>query len=240
MAEKEKNQFKFWKRSQLTTENPKQRAWTMELFEDSCCEFWRDLIEEFCVETYYIYHDKDINADGTPKKPHYHVLMYFPGKKAYLQLLDFAIACGAPHSGEQPVIIPVNSLCAMCRYLVHRDNAEKYQYNEEDVHCINSTFQRYIEHCEISEDLDSVVIQIEDFIEQENIVSFWVLCMKLRYCPLEWSRVVKKQLSIYFRELLKSRLWTIEHEGGLSNANKLLSGERHLNNNLVGVDENDS
>lgn len=239
MSENQKSQFKFWKRSSLEAENPSYRAWTFELFEDSCCEFWRDLVEEFCVETYYIYHDKDLNADGTPKKPHYHVLCYFPGRKTYKQLLDFAIACGAPHSGEQPVIIPVNSLCAMCRYLVHRDNADKYQYNEGDVHCINSTFERYIEHCEISEDLDSVICSIEDFIEDENIVSFWVLCRKLRDCPTEWNRVVKKQCSVYFKEYLKSRLWTIQQFGGVENADRIVSGDITINNNLVGV-ENDS
>lgn len=74
----------------------------------------------------YILHDKDIDADGNPKKPHYH----FYGKSSdKLTSSGIAYRVHVPESACRVVSRWKGAL----RYLVHADNPEKYQYNISDI-----------------------------------------------------------------------------------------------------------
>lgn len=72
-------------------------------------------------------HNKDVNDDGTPKKPHYHLLLKFASLKSSNQiqslLVDFTMVL--------PIV--VSNLKQYARYLIHADNEEKFQYNFNDV-----------------------------------------------------------------------------------------------------------
>ena len=55
------------------------RTWTFVLYEDSAPENWRQLLDDMHIEWVESpWHDKDINADGKPKKKHKHILLLFP------------------------------------------------------------------------------------------------------------------------------------------------------------------
>ena len=41
-------------------------------------------------------HNKDVNADGTPKKPHWHVILTFKGLKSYEQVKAITDKLNAP------------------------------------------------------------------------------------------------------------------------------------------------
>lgn len=72
-------------------------------------------------------HDKDVDEDGKPKKPHYHLLLKFSSLKSQSQV---QIICGAITDVE-PIII--SNFKMYGRYLLHLDNKEKYQYNQDEV-----------------------------------------------------------------------------------------------------------
>lgn len=104
------------------------RYWTFLVYEDSAPENWRAILDDFhmpWVESPL--HDKDLNPDGTEKKPHRHIMTYFEGKKNYNQVLEIASSVGSP----QP--LPVLSPQGLIRYFVHLDNPEKFQYNLLDI-----------------------------------------------------------------------------------------------------------
>lgn len=72
-------------------------------------------------------HDKDINPDGTEKKPHYHVVCYYDNpttSKAVKELVCDKL------NGTIP--IKLESLRGMYRYHLHLDNPEKFQYDDRD------------------------------------------------------------------------------------------------------------
>ena len=62
------------------------RVWTFLVYPDSAPENWRDLLDEQHIEFIVSpLHDRDINPTGEPKKPHWHLMLTFEGKKSYEQ-----------------------------------------------------------------------------------------------------------------------------------------------------------
>lgn len=73
-------------------------------------------------------HDCDKNEDGTPKRPHLHVVVHLGvSRRKYLQIIselsDWTMLSSDAFSAE-----PVNNLEGCLRYLIHLDNPEKFQY----------------------------------------------------------------------------------------------------------------
>lgn len=111
----------------------KTRAWTFELYNDSCTKEWEKILIESHIQFAYAYHDKDLNETGEKKKPHYHVLIYFEGPTTYSNALELANRVGCANG----IIQPVSSVRGMIRYFTHKDNADKYQYNDDIVQVRN-------------------------------------------------------------------------------------------------------
>lgn len=104
------------------------RNWTCVLYEDSMPDNYVDVLDEEHIEWIESpWHDKDINADGSAKKKHKHLLLLFGGVKSYEQVKELTDKLGAP--------IPqrVHNAKAMVRYMAHLDNPDKAQYNPEDI-----------------------------------------------------------------------------------------------------------
>ena len=81
----------------------------------------------------YIFHDKDLKKDGTPKEPHFHVnLILFSARK----LVDIR----RWFFGFDLQGLPANTLAQFCMdigashdYLTHKENPEKFQYNSDNI-----------------------------------------------------------------------------------------------------------
>lgn len=104
------------------------RNWTFVLYEDSAPDNWRALLDELHIEWVESpWHDRDVNADGQPKKKHKHILLLFGGVKSYEQVLEVTSSLNSP--------IPqrVHNAKAMVRYMAHLDNPEKAQYNPSEI-----------------------------------------------------------------------------------------------------------
>ena len=148
-------------------------------------------------------HDKDVNPTGEPKKAHFHVLLMFEGVKTSEQARQIfekfdGVGCET-----------VNSLRGYARYLCHLDNPEKYQYSPEDVKCLCGA--DYIATIGLAIDKYKALAEMEDFCEQYNITSFYLLSRYATKFRSDWSRILKDSGSVYMREYLKSRKWSIEN-----------------------------
>ena len=100
------------------------RNWTFVLYEDSAPDNWREVLDEEHIEWIESpWHDKDINADGSPKKKHKHILLMFGGVKSYEQVKEITDKLG------QPIPQRTHNARAMVRYMAHLDNPEKAQYD---------------------------------------------------------------------------------------------------------------
>lgn len=104
------------------------RNWTFVLYEDSAPDNWRDILDDLHIEWIESpWHDKDINADGEPKKKHKHITLLFGGVKSYEQVKEVTDKLNSP--------IPqrCHNVKAMVRYMAHLDNPEKAQYSVSDI-----------------------------------------------------------------------------------------------------------
>lgn len=97
------------------------------VYPESAPEDWVEQLKQtgltFCVSPL---HDKDINPDGTPKKPHYHVIVSWSNTTTYRSaraLAETMLNCPRPQLLKNPT--------GAYRYHQHKDNPEKYQYQEQ-------------------------------------------------------------------------------------------------------------
>lgn len=113
-----------------TKKSTRSRYYTFIAYPESAPKNWRDIIDDNHVSwAVSPLHDKDVNPDGTPKKPHWHVLIAFDSLKSYEQ----ANAIGA---GINATIAQIaESPRALVRYFAHMDNPDKAQYDKREIEC---------------------------------------------------------------------------------------------------------
>jgi len=115
-------------KSSAGVKDTRTRNWTFILYEDSAPLDWADILDNEHIEWIESpWHDKDINANGEPKKKHKHILLLFQGKKSYEQIKAIT---DKVHS---PIPERCHNAKAMVRYMVHMDNPEKAQYSVSDI-----------------------------------------------------------------------------------------------------------
>lgn len=107
-------------------DNLKGRHFWYVVYPESAPTDWIEQLRQtglaFCVSPL---HDKDVNPDGQPKKPHYHVIISWSNSTTYRSartLCDTILNCPRPQMLKNPT--------GAYRYHQHKDNPEKYQYTE--------------------------------------------------------------------------------------------------------------
>lgn len=179
------------------------RVFATVVYPDSAPADWQDRLKATMWKGFISpLHDKDLNADGTPKKPHYHVLIMFGtnSKKSYeTQIKPVFESCFEKgFAGREIVVSPQG----YARYLCHIDNPDKAQYNKNDVVCFGGA--DYITTINCAEDNNRIQKEIISFIEDNEVMYFHHL---ITYCIAnneEWYQFLTK--SCYFtREYLKSK-----------------------------------
>lgn len=106
----------------------RQRNWTFILYPESCHPRWRSVLDDLHLPwAESPLHEHDINADGEPKKPHWHIILCFDGVKTYDQIKEITDSV----MGTRPEI--VRNVRSMIRYFAHLDNPEKWQYPTQEI-----------------------------------------------------------------------------------------------------------
>lgn len=149
----------------------KKRYWAFVAYPDSVPEDWRDRLRETGLQCAVSpLHDKDIDPDGNPKKPHWHVILAYDGPTTYNNVKTLT------DSLNSPIPQPLAQIRGYYRYLTHKDNPDKYQYDERDIITINGF--AISDFCEITKSevmatkrklqqliLDMDVIEYADFMD---------------------------------------------------------------------------
>ena len=104
------------------------RNWCVIVYPDSAPSNWRDIIDDYHIA--WIegpLHNLDVDPDGEVKKPHWHILLLFEGKKSFDQIKEITDKLNAP--------IPEKAASARgsVRYMAHLDYPDKAQYSISDI-----------------------------------------------------------------------------------------------------------
>lgn len=175
-----------------STRDGRYRQWTIVVYPESAPADWRDKLNGLqWVESPL--HDKDTNPDGSMKKSHWHIMIFFEGKKSYEQIKKIADSI----NGASPQY--VQSITGMVRYLAHLDNPEKAQYDKSKIIGHGIDVSKYLES---ENDIDELEQTIEVYCEENNIIEYASLVRISRQFE-GWHKCVSTH-TIHFRAFVNS------------------------------------
>lgn len=149
------------------TINIKKRNWGAVIYPDSAPNDWKEILKlkgiTFAVSPL---HDKDIDPTGEKKKPHYHIIMCFGSPTTFNNVKTIMDEL------NQPIPIPLESVRGYYRYFTHKDNPDKYQYDDKEIELFNGF------------DVTDVLNNFEVFQALKEIQSLIVELNIFEYCDL--------------------------------------------------------
>lgn len=177
------------------------------VYPESAPADWQDILARNLIPAFISpLHDKDVNPNGEPKKPHYHVMLMFDGVKTPEQVSEVFNSIGGVGCEV------VQSIRGYARYLCHLDNPEKVQYDTSDVRCLAAA--DYIGTIGLAIDKYKALGEMQDFCEQYNVVSFYALAKYARSERSDWHRILCDCGAVFMREYLQSRKWSVDQGYG--------------------------
>lgn len=182
------------------------RTWTFIGYPESMPENWRDILVDLGVPwACSPLHDKDINPTTNEiKKPHYHFVLSFEGKKSYEQIKEITDKFNAPAPQK------TNSIRGVVRYFAHLDNPEKAQYNVAEIQSGMGFDVGDALKLSVSEE-DHIVEALEDFILDNRMKEYNHFFMWIRTEHPEWRTTARKHGN-HFNNLIKSIRYEEERE----------------------------
>ena len=110
----------------------KKRYWAFCAYPESLPADWKDqLVQTGLPCAISPLHDRDLNPTGEVKKAHYHVILCYNGPTALSVVAKLTQQLGQPNPQA------IENVKGYYRYLSHKDNPEKAQYDEKDIETLN-------------------------------------------------------------------------------------------------------
>lgn len=184
----------------MAEKNVKKRNWAFVLYPESAPEDWREQLQKTGLPCAISpLHDRDVNATGEQKKPHYHVMVFYQGPTSYNVVKRLTDGL------NQPIPQVVEQVRGYYRYLTHMDNPEKAQYAPSDIQTLNGfDIGDYVDMTK-SEVL-KVCRALMDYIRENDIMEYADL-MDMTMCegvPSDWFDVASSR-TLFFTGYLRSR-----------------------------------
>lgn len=116
-------------------------------------------------------HDRDIDEDGSLKKSHYHLLLAYSSATTLSNIKGWFNACGMPESELHSVRVCASGV-GYYRYLTHKDNPEKAQYNDSDVRVFNDSDELFKKFSKTAFDKTEDLVRIFQIVDELKTISF--------------------------------------------------------------------
>lgn len=184
-----------------STKQREQRflSWTAVVYPgESLPEDWQNTLNGLMVRwAASPVHDKDINPDGTTKKPHRHLLLAFRTVKTYEQAKEITDRLG----GTIPQ--PCRDTRGLVRYFLHLDNPEKAPYERKDI-VAGGGFDLEDALKPTGSEEEDILDEMCQFIEDNWIVEFCDFNSYVRHERKEWRGLLRKNC-FYLCQIIKSQ-----------------------------------
>lgn len=182
------------------------------VYPDSAPADWIEILKGCLIQMFISpLHSPVINDnDEHERKAHYHVLIMFDNVKTLAQAEEISHLV----NGTNPIM--VNSLRSYARYLCHLDNPDKEQFGSDAcMRVISTCGADYYEVISLNTDRLQVIHEMIVFVENYDIVSFYILAKYAAEHNDSWHRALTTNCTVYMKHYLQSRLWSKER--GLMN-----------------------
>lgn len=184
----------------MADKNVKKRNWAFVLYPESAPADWREQLQKTGLPCAISpLHDRDMNATGEPKKPHYHVMVFYQGPTSYNVVKRLTDGL------NQPIPQVVEQVRGYYRYLTHMDNPEKAQYPASEIRTLNGfDIGDFVEMTK--SEVTKVCRALMDYIRENDLMEYADL-MDMTMCegvPPEWFDVASSR-TLFFTGYLRSR-----------------------------------
>jgi len=154
--------------------NVKKRHWACVVYPESAPQDWREILRQTGLQCAISpLHDADVRADESEKKAHWHVILCWTGPTTY------SVACAVTERLNAPAPQALDSVKGYYRYLTHKDDPDKVQYDEADIELIGGfDIRDYVEMTR--SEIFAIKEQIQAYIIERDIVEYATLLDMLR------------------------------------------------------------
>lgn len=182
-----------------TKKSIKKRNWAFVLYPESAPADWFDRLKQSgLMGAVSPLHDKDINADGEPKKAHYHVILVYGNTTTFNNVKSLT------DSLNQPIPQALEQIRGYYRYLTHKDNPEKYQYSDSDIVTFGGfDISDFVEMTK--SEVTKYIKEIHAFVRDNNITEYSDLCDMLIDAGLEELYEVAINHTLFVNSYISSR-----------------------------------
>ena len=190
--------------------------WTFIVYPDSAPDNWQQILKGLSIPCAVSpLHDKDLNADDTEKKAHWHIFLEYDSLKSYDQVKEDTDL----FNGTIPKII--KSPIGMIRYFIHKDNPEKHQYKWADITVYNGfDIDKYDQYTQ--SELDQIIADITKYIDDNQIYEYADLIAITRSKSFDksedWYHIIRTN-TIFFSKYITSRRCTFQ-QNAIQKANE--------------------
>lgn len=150
-------------------------------------------------------HDRDIEDDGSLKKAHYHLLLSYSSATTLNNIRGWFKVCGMPDSDLHSVRVCASAV-GYFRYLTHKDNPEKTQYNAKDIRVFNDSDELFKKFSKTASDKIDDLVRIFQIVDDLNTISFHSLIQYLMFNERELFKLLTSSsaLAICVKEYQRS------------------------------------
>lgn len=168
----------------------KARYWWAIVYPESAPENWRDKLNDMLITWVASpLHDKDLNEDGSFKKPHYHVIILFDNTYTYSYASGIFSEINAVFPDLASKVI-IKKISSAIKYLYHENSKEKASYDKDNLTFSEDfVIERYEDqptHEQLKEQDRKLLIEILDYIEENNVTELNDLVVYCRFNNLDW------------------------------------------------------
>lgn len=123
-------------------------------------------------------HDRDVQDDGSLKKGHYHLLLAYSSATTLNNIRGWFKVCGMPESDLHSVRVCASGV-GYYRYLTHKDNPEKAQYDDNDIRVFNDSAELFKKFSKTASEKIDDLVRIFQIVDELNTISFHSLIQYL-------------------------------------------------------------
>lgn len=144
----------------------KKRYWAFVLYPESAPDDWKEQLQQTGLQFCYSpLHNSDIDPNGELKKEHYHIILAYSGPTTFKNVSSLTASL------NQPIPIPLESIKGYYRYFTHKDNPDKFQYDEHDITHVNGF--NLVDYCDLSKfEVNEIKKDIVNIIKNNNITEY--------------------------------------------------------------------
>ena len=123
-------------------------------------------------------HNRDVEEDGSRKKAHYHLLLAYSSATTLSNIRGWFKSCGMPESDLHSIRVCASAV-GYFRYLTHKDNPEKAQYDDKDIRLFNDSNEVFKKFSKSASDKIDDLVRIFEIVDELDTISFHTLVQYL-------------------------------------------------------------